>query len=138
MKNPYFLIPLLLTSISALAQTPSRTVTISWTPSVSSSVTGTSIQMSTTAATGPYTQIACVGTVSGSTCVSGSTASTSTYNDTEAVGSTVWYQLIAVAPACTSSTPVGTPCGNSVPSASVSVPIPPQPSSVTTIVVTVK
>ena len=114
-----------------------RTVTLTWVASTSSSVTGYSI-LSSASPTGPFSQIACTGTVPGSTCVSGSTSSTVTYNDTQTVGNTVSYQVIAVGPACTPTTPVGTACGQSPPSNTATTTVPPKPAAIATIVVTVQ
>ena len=108
----------------ALAQT-TRTVTINWSPSSTSTVTGY-IVATGPASTGPWTQIGCTGTVIGSTCISGSTSSTLTYTDTEAVGTTLYYAIIAVAPACVSAT---IPCGNSLPGVSAVVGIGPRPAT---------
>jgi hypothetical protein len=116
-----------------LAQSATRAVNVSWTASVSSGVTGYTISTGAAAA-GPFTQKGCVGTVAGSTCVSGSTASTTTYADTETVGSTVFYQVAAIAAACTNTTPVTQACGASVP-ATASATIPPQPGVTTVLLV---
>lgn len=112
----------------------SRAVNVSWTASTSSGVTGYSISTGT-AATGPFTQKGCVGTVPGSTCISGSTSATVAYADTETIGTTVFFQVAAIAPACTNTTPVTQACGASVP-ATASATIPPQPG-VTTVVIVV-
>jgi hypothetical protein len=123
-------------AIAALASSQTtRAVTVSWSPSTSVGITGYTISTGASA-TGPFTQIACTGTVAGSTCVTGTTASTTSYNDTETVGSTVYYQVVAVATACTPTTPVSQPCGVSVPS-SASTTIPPKPA-ITTVVVVVQ
>lgn len=121
----------LLLALSCAAQT--RTVDLSWTASVSIGITGYTISTAT-AATGPFTQIACTGTVSGSTCISGTTASTTSYVDTEPVGGTVWYQIIAVAAVCTPTTPVTQSCGTSAP-AGTSTTIPPKPAIATVVVI---
>lgn len=112
--------------IALTAQT--RTVNVSWTGS-SSGVTGYTISTSASGA-GPWKQVACTGVVAGSVCVSGSTNTTDSYADTETVGTTVWYQVIAVAAACTPTTPVNQACGSSVP-VSTSANIPPEPSVAT-------
>lgn len=123
---------MLVLSFVGLMAAQSRPVVITWVASTSTSVTGYTISTATSAA-GPFTQIACTGTVAGSTCVSGTTASTATYQDTQTVGATVVYQISAIGPACTSGT---TPCGK----ASVTTPaiqIPPTvaaPGNVTIII----
>ena len=118
---------------AASAQT--RAVAVSWTVSVSAGVTGYTISTAAAAA-GPFTQIACTGTVAGSTCVAGSTSSTASYQDTETVGGTVFYQVVAVAAACTPTTPVTQVCGASVPIAA-STTIPPKPA-ITSVVLLVQ
>jgi hypothetical protein len=119
----------------AYAQT-TRQVSLSWTASTSTGVTGYTIATASSAA-GPFTQVGCVGTVAGSTCLAGSTSATTNYNDTETVGTTVYYQVVAVAAACTPTTPVGQGCGDSPP-ATVNTTVPPKPTAVTTIVVVVQ
>lgn len=129
---------LALAAVSLYAQAATRIVVLTWVPSPSPGITGTLIQ-SAPASTGPWTDLACVGTVAGLStlsCVPGSTASTSTYTDTQPVGGVVWYQLIATGPPCTLTTT--TACGATKPSVAVSTTIPPQPESITTVVVSVK
>ena len=125
---------LLLASIS-LAQT-TRQVSLSWTASPSTGITGYTISTASTPV-GPFAQVGCVGLVAGSMCVNGSISSTTNYNDTEPVGSTVYYQVVAVAAACTPTTPATQSCGVSGP-ASANTTVPPRPTSVTTIVVIVQ
>lgn len=114
------------------AQT-TRPVVITWPASTSASVTGYTIATATSAA-GPFTQIGCTGTVSGSTCVSGSTSNTLNYQDAEAVGATVVYQITAVGPACTSGT---TPCGKAS-STSAAIQIPPMVNAPGTITIVIQ
>ena len=123
---------LFLASIVAMAA-QTRTVNVSWTASTTSGVTGYSIATGTAAA-GPFTFKGCTGTVSGQTCVNGSTATTTTFSDTETVGATVFYQVSAVAPACTPTTPVTQACGSSAPVVA-STTIPPQPGVSTVVLV---
>ena len=126
------LILLLMCAAGAFAQTATtRLVTLSWTDSTNTNVTGYIILSSTTSNTGPFAQIGCTGTVPGSTCVSGTIATTNNYSDIETIGTTVYYELETVTPVCTSSTPITTPCGNSVPTPVVTVPIPPRPATPT-------
>ena len=127
------LLLLFLAAIAALAA-QTRAVNVSWTASTSSGVTGYTISTGAAVA-GPFTFKGCTGTVSGQTCVSGSTANTTTYADTEPVGGTVFYELEAVAPACTPTTPVTQACGSSI-AVVASTTIPPQPG-VTTVVLVV-
>jgi hypothetical protein len=117
---------LLLALVAALAAQTTRNATLTWTNSNPTGVVLGSVVSSSTSATGPFTQIGCVGTVAGSTCVSGSTATTYTYTDTPTVGTTVYYQVYFVGTPCTGTTPIGTVCGNSLPASTGAVPIPPR------------
>jgi hypothetical protein len=109
-----------------------RPVNLSWTASTTSGVTGYTVATGTSAA-GPFTQVGCAGTVPGSTCAPCSASLTSacapsatSYVDVETVGGTIYYQVAAVAAACTPTTPVTQGCGASVPVAT-STTIPPKP-----------
>jgi hypothetical protein len=125
---------LILAVLSAsLMAAQSRTVNVSWTPSTTTGITGVAISTGTSA-TGPFTFKACVGAVTGQTCISGSTSSTTTYADTEAVGTTVFYQVVAFAAACTPTTPATTACGSSV-AAVASTTVPQQPGISTVVLV---
>lgn len=136
MKRIAYLLSILTAAGFLQAQTgTTRLVTLSWTASVSTGITGYTISTGSSAA-GPFVQVGCTGTVPGSTCVSGSTSTTSAYNDVETIGNTVWYQVVAVAAPCTSTTPVTTPCGISQP-AGTSTTIPARPA-ITTVVVVVQ
>jgi hypothetical protein len=104
----------------------SRTVNVTWTASTTSGVTGYTISTGA-AAVGPFTFKGCTGTVTGQTCILGSTATTTTYVDSESVGGTVFYQVAAVAAACTPTTPITQACGASAPVVA-STSVPPQPS----------
>src|SRR5574337_146574 len=92
----------------------SRTVNISWTASTTTGVTGYAISTAASAA-GPFTVRGCTGTVPAQTCVAGSTATTNTFADSQPVGTTVFYQIAAVAGSCTNSTPVTSACGTGSP-----------------------
>lgn len=122
------------------AQTATRPVQVTWSLSTSTQVTGYAL-FSASAAAGPFMQIGCTGTVTGSyngvalntACASGTTASTATFTDaSETVGATVYYQLISVAPACVSGQSI--PCGTSAP-ASASLVIPARPATSVTVTV---
>lgn len=104
----------------------SRTVNISWTASTTTGVTGYTISTAASAA-GAFTFRGCTGTVPAQTCVAGSTATTNTFADSQPVGTTVFYQIAAVAGACTNSTPVTSACGTGSPIL-VSTTVPQQPT----------
>ena len=134
--------------VSALALTAqSRTVTLSWTASTSSGVTGYIVSTSTSA-TGTFTAIGCTGTVpngavpSSVTCATGSTSSTTTFTDpAETIGNTVYYELQAAAAACpsnTTSTPTGSAtiaCGVGSPTSVVGVVIQPRATAPATLTI---
>lgn len=102
-----------------------RPVELLWTLSASTQVTGYTISTAA-ASTGPWTQIGCTGTVAGSTCTG--TSATATFTDpSETIGATVFYELIAIAPACVSGGT--TACGSSAP-ATASILVPPKPGTV--------
>lgn len=110
----------------AIAQPATRTVQISW-PASPSGVTGYTIATAAAVA-GPFTIIGCTGTVTGSpvACVTGSTSTTTTFTDTETIGSTVFYQVNAIAVNCTPTTPATSVCGQGSPSAgSTTIPLKP-------------
>jgi hypothetical protein len=111
-----------------------RTVNLSWTASVSAGVTGYTISTGASA-TGTFTFKGCTGVVPSQTCVPGSTASTNAYQDSETTGTTVFYQVVAIAAACTATTPVTQACGTSAP-ATISTTVPPQPG-ITTVIVSI-
>jgi hypothetical protein len=117
----------------ALMAAQSRTVNVTWTASTTSGVTGYTISTGA-AAIGPFIFKGCTGTVTGQTCVLGSTATTTTYADSEPVGGTVFYQVSAVAVACTPTTPITQACGASAPVVA-STSVPPQPSVSTVVLV---
>ena len=113
-----------------------RTVVMTWT-NPGANQTGVEV-LSSTSATGPFTFLGCTGTVAGQTCVSGSTASTATFTDpSETVGTTVYYELIAIFPACAADTTTTTgssttvACGNSAAAGPIAVPISPRGTGIT-------
>ena len=110
---------------SALAAQTTRPVDLSWTASTSASVTGYNVQRATSPS-GPFTVLN-----------SAPITTTSFVDSTATVGSTYSYQVIAISPACASSTPVGTACGNSAPSTASTTTVPPQPAVVVTVTVVV-
>lgn len=113
------------------AQSASRPVVLSWTPSTSSGVTGYAIYRCIVASGGT----SCAPSTTGTPLA---TASGTTYTDTTtSTGSAYGYTIIAQAPACTSSTPLTTPCGNSAPVTVSYVPVPPQTSGASNVVVVV-
>lgn len=106
------LVILLFATSMLAAQT--RPIQVAWTASTSVGVTGYTISTASSAA-GPFTFLACTGTVTGQTCVSGSTATTSVYNGVATIGTTLFVQVAPIAPACTPTTPVTTVCGTGLP-----------------------
>ena len=139
------LLALFFFALGAFAQT--RSVTLTWTASTSTGVTGYIVSTSSSA-TGTFTAIGCTGSVpSGSvpstvTCVSGSTSTTTTFVDpAETIGNTVYYELQATAAACpsnTTSTPSGsstTACGVGTPTSVVGVVIQPRATAPATLAI---
>jgi hypothetical protein len=101
-----------------------RTVSLSWTASTSSGVTGYNVSRGASTS-GPFTQL-------NSALITGTT-----YADTTAViGQTYTYQVVAMAVPCTPTTPVTTVCGQSVP-ASATTTVPQQPNVTVTISIVV-
>lgn len=120
------LLLLLLLALPIMAQSATRNVSVSWTVSTSSGVTGYNVSRAVTA-TGPFTSL--TATPLPATAVS--------FNDpTAVVGQTYTYQVFASAAACTPTTPVATPCGNSTP-VTASTTVPPQPGATITVTLTV-
>jgi len=112
----------------ALAAQSTRPVNLSWTASTSSGVIGYNIYRSTSVFT----------TTAGLTPLNSSPITGLSYQDTTAViGQTYTYGATAVAAACTPTTPVGTPCGQSPLSPTVTTTIPAQPAVSISIVVAV-
>jgi hypothetical protein len=112
----------------ALAAQTTRIVTLSWTASTTSGVTGYNVWRSTAV----FTSIA------GMTPLNSSPVAATAYQDTTAViGSTYTYGVTAVAAACTPATPVGTACGSSALSPTVTTAIPAQPGATSALSVTV-
>src|SRR5208283_5664687 len=119
MKSLLLLFPLIAT---LAAQPTTRSVTISPSNPNAASITITGTTFSTgPSATGPWAQIGCVGTVAGSTCVSGSNAFSSFTDPAETIGSTVFYQIVYIGPACVTGQNV--PCGNGI-TVTSGIPIP--------------
>lgn len=123
------ILALLLLTLSAAAQTPTRSVVLSWTASTSTSVTGYSVYSCTVAAPAS----SCTPSLTGTPV----TTSGTTLTLSEPVNAAYGYSVVANAPACTSSTPVGTACGNSSPLTVGFVPVLPQPASGSNVVVVV-
>lgn len=118
------LLPLLFVAL-AFAQATTRNVALSWTASTSTGVLGYQVYRSTSS-TGPFT------TPLNSALVAG----TSYVDSTAVIGQTYTYAVTAQGAACTPTTPVGTPCGQSPP-ATATTTIPAQPAVTVTITVTV-
>jgi len=126
-RNVVFQLALILSAVftnTGFAQT-TRSVDLTWSASTSSGVTGYNV-MRATSTSGPFTTL--------NTSLVAGTA----YVDTTAVvGSTYTYEVTAVAAACTPTTPVGTPCGSSVPSTPATTTVPPQPAVTVTVTIAV-
>lgn len=114
----------------AQAQAATRPVVLTWTASTSTSVTGYSIFRCTPVS--PNT--ACTPSTTGTPLA---TVTGTTYTDNPNTGTTEGYSVVAVAPACTSSTPNTTPCGQSAAATLTAVPVPPQTAGATNIIVVV-
>jgi len=129
MKRLAILIFLVVTTLMQ-AQSGTRPVVLSWTASTASTVTGYSI-FSCTVATGGTS---CTPSV---TATPLTTVTGVTYTATEPAGSAYGFSVVAVSPACTPTTPLTSPCGNSVPVTLTYVPVPFQPAGETNVVVVV-
>src|SRR6266700_8058487 len=92
-------------SLSALAQAATRPVVLNWTASTSTSVTKYSIYGCT--AVSPATS--CTPDITGTPIA---TVSGLTYTEQTATGNYRGYYVVAVAPACSSTSSITTPCGN--------------------------
>jgi hypothetical protein len=112
---------LLLSAAALMAQT--RPVTVTWTASTSSGVTGYILSKGTALA-GPFTQVATTN------------ATTLTFTDSGTIGTTIVYQVVATAAACTPTTPITQGCGTS-PGITTSTTVPPQPGGTLSIVVNI-
>lgn len=118
LHNILFVATLLL-GHAAFAQATTRPVQASW------SVTNTTgvlnyVLSSAPSAAGPWTVVKTVA------------APANSYTDNQPIGTTVFYQVVAVAAACTPTTPVTTVCGTSS-AVAASTTIPPLPAIVTLI-----
>lgn len=105
------------------AQTATRQVTLEWTASTSTGVTGYSVSRGTSPS-GPFTVLT-------PTPIAGTT-----FTDTATVGQTYTYQVVAVAPDCTPTTPVTQACGTSAPAAATAN-VPPKPNVTVTLTITI-
>lgn len=109
---------LLLISLSLMAQQVTRNVTCSWVASTSAGVTGYNVYRAPQGLAPAYTVL------------NAAPVTATTFTDTTAViGSMYLYAVTALTPACTATTPVTTPCGESAMSDPATVPIPPRPTS---------
>lgn len=117
-------ITLLIFSLGLLSAQTTRNVTLSWTASTTSGVIG-------------YNVFRAVGSGAPVQVNTSPITSTNYTDSTAVVGSTYTYTVTALAAACTSTTPVGTPCGQSAPSAPASTTVPAQPAITVTVTVAV-
>jgi hypothetical protein len=129
MKRLLFAVSFAAFSVFSMAQAATRTVVLSWTASTSTSVTGYSVYSCTVPAGGT----SCTPSITGT----GTSVTGTTYTVQEATGQAYGFSVIAVAPPCSNVTPTSTPCGNSVPATVTFVPVPPQTSGASNVVVVV-
>jgi hypothetical protein len=114
----------------AQAQAATRPVVLTWTASTSTTVTGYAVFRC--APVSPNTSCTPVTTGTPLASVSGTT-----YTDTPNTIATYGYSVVAVAPACTPTTPNTTPCGQGAAVTLTAVPVPPQTAGATNIIVVV-
>lgn len=116
---------MLLCSAALFAQGATRTVALAWTASTSTGVNGYNVYRATSAS-GPFTLL------------NTALVTVTSYSDLSAtVGQTYTYEVAAVAPACTPTTPATTPCGQSPMSVPSTTTVPPQPAVTVTVTVAV-
>ena len=108
----------LLVTTTAFAQAATRTAVLTWSQSSSTGVTGYNVYRGTTSG-GPYTKITTTPVPFG----------TNSFTDTVPTKVIYFYVFTAVTPACTSTTPITTTCGESNFSLELVVPVPDRPSS---------
>lgn len=102
----------------AFGQSVTRNVTCSWTASSSAGVTGYNV----------YRGVQ--GLAPGFAVLNATPITGTSFTDTTAViGSMYLYAVTAITPACTATTAITTPCGESEMSNPTTVPIPPRPAS---------
>jgi hypothetical protein len=121
------LLCLLLLSGAVVAQTANRNVDLSWTASTTTGVNGYNIYRCVTTCT------PAIGTPLNAALVT----STNYVDATAVVGTTYTYSVTAVAAACTATTPVGTPCGESALSTPATTTVPPQPAVTISVTISV-
>lgn len=115
--------------LTCQAQAATRPIVLAWTASTSASVTGYSLYVCTSTTSTP-----CVPSTTGAPSLTfTSSATNGVYTGT--VGLFYSFVLIANAPACSGTSPIGQACGNSAPVAfnPNPVPVPPQVSGATAV-----
>lgn len=123
MKRTLFVLALIvgIFTLPALAQAATRPIVLTWTASQSSSVTGYSLYYCSNS-----TGTACIPVTTGTPAQTfTATATSAVFQGT--IGSFYTFVLIANAPACTGTSAIGTPCGNSSPVSFTpnALPVPP-------------
>jgi hypothetical protein len=115
-----------LMTVAAMAQAATRPVVITWAPSPSTSVTGYSIYVCSATATMP-----CTPSTTGTPALTATASSTSAVYQAN-IGSYYSISVMANGPACTGTSPIATPCGNSqaVTGMPNPLPVPPQMAAV--------
>jgi hypothetical protein len=130
MKRALALVGILLAAMLPAAAAQSRNVVLSWTASTSSGVTGYEVFGCTVASGGT----SCTPSTTGTPLA---TVTGATYTISEPTGAAYGYSIVTVTPACTPTTPLTTPCGNSAPVIVSYVPVPPQTNGASNLVIVV-
>ena len=120
---------LLFLALPLMAQS-SRPVVLTWNASPSSGITGYSVY----ACTVPTSGTSCTPSLTGTPLA---TVTGLTYTTTEPIQIAYGFSVIVNGPACTSSTPLTQPCGNSAPVTVSYVPVPPNVAGESNLVVVV-
>lgn len=97
----------------------SRPVSVTWTASTSSSVTGYSVFRCTV----PAGQTSCTPSVTGAPL---KTVTGTSFSDSAPIGAAYGYSVVANAPACSPTSSLSVPCGTSGPATLGYIPVPPQ------------
>lgn len=126
MKRVLVTLLLILLPVVVAAQAATRPVNVVWNQTTVANATGYNLYVGSTTG-GPYTKI-------NSSVIP---VNTPQLADTGTVGTTRFYVVTVVTPACTPTTPVTQPCGESGYSAEAATTVPPRPTVTTTVVLSV-
>ena len=132
MKKIIVISLLLCVAALAFAQATSRNVTLTWT-APSTAPTGYNVYACTVASGGT----SCIPNVAG-TPINASLLTATTLTVQESVGAAYGFSVVAVYPACTSSSSLTAPCGMSAPATISYVPVPPQGTGASNIIIVVQ